>query len=91
MKKKFWVFFLFLSGCNVCKHCLNGDNNYCQRGGLRSTIGIHRNGGFAKYCAAPLEQVNKLPNEVTFEQGGLRYLHISRYLCCDPDNESGNH
>ena len=59
------------SGCNVCKHCLNGDNNYCQRGGLRSTIGIHRNGGFAKYCIAPLEQVNKLPNEVTFEQGTL--------------------
>ena len=63
--------FLFLSGCNVCEHCLNGDNNYCQRGGLRSTIGIHRNGGFAKYCVAPLEQVNKLPNEVTFEQGGF--------------------
>ena len=59
------------SWCNACESCYNGNPNYCQNGGLRSTIGIFLNGGFAKFCIVPLNLVNKLPNEVSMEQGNV--------------------
>ena len=68
------VFMIFSSWCNACQSCYNGHPNYCQNGGLRSTIGIFLNGGFAKFCIVPLNLVNKLPNEVSMEQGNVFFL-----------------
>ena len=65
---------IFSSWCNACQSCYNGHPNYCQNGGLRSTIGIFLNGGFAKFCIVPLNLVNKLPNEVSMEQGNVFFL-----------------
>ena len=59
------------SGCKTCKVCLDGNYHFCQKGSLRTTIGIGRNGSFAKFCIVPLEQVYLIPDSVTLEQGAL--------------------
>ena len=40
-------------------------------GGLNNTIGIHRDGGWAEYCAVPESQVLQLPKIISFTQGVL--------------------
>jgi hypothetical protein len=59
---------------------LEGNYHFCQNGALRTTIGINRNGGFARVCSVPLEQVAVLPANVTFEQG-LQPNHSMAYIC----------
>lgn len=38
------------SNCDVCKYCTRGDPHFCKVGGIRSTVGIWKNGGWARYC-----------------------------------------
>ncbi|XP_066274771.1 D-altritol 5-dehydrogenase-like [Branchiostoma lanceolatum] len=58
-------------GCGNCRECFKAQTNHCQNGGLRTTIGIFQNGGFANFCMVPSEQVHQLPAEVTLPQGAL--------------------
>ncbi|KAF2891651.1 hypothetical protein ILUMI_14522 [Ignelater luminosus] len=59
------------NGCNTCYFCHIGSYNYCKNGGLNSTIGIIRDGGWANYVLVPDEQVHKIPESVTMEQAVL--------------------
>jgi threonine dehydrogenase-like Zn-dependent dehydrogenase len=59
---------------------LEGNYHFCQNGALRTTIGINRNGGFARVCSVPLEQVAVLPANVTFEQGLFTFVYFCLLL-----------
>ena len=48
-----------------------------KKGSLRTTIGIGRNGSFAKFCVDPIEQVFLLPQKVTLEQGELFQIELA--------------
>lgn len=58
-------------GCGKCLHCLNGNVHFCEAGGLNSTVGIYRHGGWAQYCLVPEAQVHKLPHKISLQQGAL--------------------
>lgn len=45
------------NGCNNCDLCHRGTYHYCEKGGLRSTIGIFRDGGWATHAIVPDSQV----------------------------------
>lgn len=45
------------SGCDKCDHCHNGNYHYCELGGINTTIGIYRNGGWATHALVPETQV----------------------------------
>ena len=49
--------------CKECRFCTEGHPNYCNEGGLRSTIGLFRNGGWAEFCVVPAPQVYGLPDD----------------------------
>ena len=38
------------SNCNVCSYCTRGDPHFCKVGGIRSTTGIWKNGGWSRFC-----------------------------------------
>ena len=46
-------------GCHGCEHCRRSNPHFCPKGSFNDAIGIIRNGGFAPYCVAPVEQVYK--------------------------------
>ncbi|KOB77470.1 Zinc-containing alcohol dehydrogenase, partial [Operophtera brumata] len=37
-------------------HCRKGKYHYCLTGGINSTIGIWRDGGWAQYCCVPQDR-----------------------------------
>lgn len=45
------------NGCNNCDFCHRGTYHYCRKGGLNSTIGIFRNGGWTTHAIVPENQV----------------------------------
>lgn len=59
------------SPCGNCDYCRTGNYHYCLTGGINSTIGIWRDGGWAQYCRAPQSQVFLLPDGISTEQAGL--------------------
>ena len=46
------------SHCGKCHFCLRGKVNLCAEGGLNSTLGIGKNGGWTEFCEVPDNQVN---------------------------------
>jgi NADPH:quinone reductase-like Zn-dependent oxidoreductase len=46
-------------------------------GGINKTVGIWSNGGWAQYCKVAAEQVHKLPDNITLEQGNV-WLYVTR-------------
>jgi threonine dehydrogenase-like Zn-dependent dehydrogenase len=58
-------------GCGKCNFCQQGKPHFCLTGGLNNTIGIHRDGGWAEYCAVPESQVLQLPKIISYTQGVL--------------------
>lgn len=59
------------NGCSVCNVCTSGRYNQCQTSAINNTVGIFRDGGWAQYCIVPKEQVYRLPQGITFQQGAL--------------------
>ncbi|XP_058800798.1 D-altritol 5-dehydrogenase-like isoform X2 [Phymastichus coffea] len=59
------------SGCNLCGDCHAGCYHLCLNGGVNSTIGIFRNGGWATHCVVPEMQVYALPDAVDMAQAAL--------------------
>lgn len=74
------------NGCKCCNFCHNGKPHFCQTGGINNTIGIYRDGGWANYALAPEEQVHKLPDSITLEQGLLDLIfykwHVLMCFVC---------
>lgn len=58
-------------GCRCCDYCHSGNPHYCNIGGINSTIGIHRHGGWGTYALVPNHSLQKLPDGVSLEQGAL--------------------
>ncbi|XP_023024099.1 D-altritol 5-dehydrogenase [Leptinotarsa decemlineata] len=59
------------SSCMCCHFCWSGKPQLCPTGGIRNTIGIFRNGGWANYALVPVDQVLKLKDNITLEQAAL--------------------
>jgi NADPH:quinone reductase-like Zn-dependent oxidoreductase len=51
--------------CGECPPCRAGRTNECEHHGA---VGVHRDGGYAEYCAVPEGSVARIPNHVSFEQ-----------------------
>ena len=47
--------------CGTCDQCLRGRVNLCKK---NIATGIHRDGGFAEYCAFPASKAVKLPTDL---------------------------
>lgn len=45
------------SGCNTCNYCHDGSYQHCSAGGINSTIGIYKDGGFSTHAIVPESQV----------------------------------
>lgn len=60
--------------CHTCDFCLTGRENLCE---MREkvegygTLGRHINGGFAEYLKVPVENLIKLPKEISFDEGAI--------------------
>lgn len=50
--------------CGTCYYCRKGQKLMCPE---FNQLGIHINGSFAEYVAAPAEQVHKIPDGMPFE------------------------
>lgn len=49
--------------CGVCRACKAGRSNHCERW---TTIGVHRDGGFARYTVAPERAVHPIAEDLPF-------------------------
>jgi 2-desacetyl-2-hydroxyethyl bacteriochlorophyllide A dehydrogenase len=54
--------------CGVCEPCKEGKSNVCRE---LKIMGIHMDGCFAEYAAAPLDKVYKLPSDVDVRVAAL--------------------
>jgi (R,R)-butanediol dehydrogenase/meso-butanediol dehydrogenase/diacetyl reductase len=54
--------------CGTCAACVRGDYHRCRYGG---SIGLHSDGGFARYAAVPGACLVAVPEGVTDEQAAL--------------------
>lgn len=54
--------------CGCCEPCRDGINHYCEH---MTGYGTTVNGGFAEFCAVDAQQVYKLGDNTTFEQGAM--------------------
>ena len=55
-------------GCGRCSLCLSGKYNVCRDYKL---IGVHVDGGFAEFVSVPENQVFKIPDDLSYEEGAL--------------------
>ncbi|KAL2739592.1 D-arabinitol dehydrogenase 1-like [Vespula maculifrons] len=58
-------------GCHKCTDCHIGNYHFCRVGGLRNTIGIYRNGGWATHVLVPESQIHLIPDKVQMHQAAL--------------------
>jgi len=58
-------------GCEKCNFCHDGNPHFCKAGGINTTIGIFKDGGWADYVVCPESQVHKLPETISLEQAAL--------------------
>jgi len=57
-----------VSPCFACVHCLNAEYNECD---YLQNYGVNVNGAYAEYVKAAYSNVYKIPDEMSFEEGGL--------------------
>jgi 2-desacetyl-2-hydroxyethyl bacteriochlorophyllide A dehydrogenase len=57
--------------CGHCKHCLDGNDNLCKEYRL---IGEHRDGADAEFIAVPGRNIQRLPQNVSFESAAASAL-----------------
>jgi 2-desacetyl-2-hydroxyethyl bacteriochlorophyllide A dehydrogenase len=57
--------------CGHCKHCLDGNDNLCREYRL---IGEHRDGADAEFLAVPAQNIQMLPENVSFETAAASAL-----------------
>lgn len=51
--------------CGLCRHCKAGRSLHCENW---TTLGIHKDGGFARYTAAPERALHKVSRALPFEE-----------------------
>jgi len=54
--------------CGKCINCLSGNSQICLS---RRVIGIHTEGGLAEFLKVPSKNLVGLPENITFDQGGI--------------------
>ena len=59
--------------CGVCRHCLRGDVNLCDR---RQVLGVscgdyRRAGAFAEFVSVPARIIYRLPDNLAFEEAAM--------------------
>ena len=59
---------LFLT-CRQCRYCLTGRDAQCSR--VKGVLGVTTHGAFAEFFKAPARNLLALPDNVSFEAGGL--------------------
>lgn len=59
------------TNCGRCSFCQKGQPHFCKTGGIRSTIGIWRNGGWSQYCRVAAETIHHVPPQITLRQAAL--------------------
>lgn len=59
------------TNCGRCSFCQKAQPHFCKTGGIRSTVGIWRNGGWSQYCRVPVETVYTIPPQITLRQAAL--------------------
>lgn len=57
--------------CHICSYCAQGNPHFCKTGGIRSTIGIWKNGGWANYCRVSSSLVYKVPDDIKLSKAAL--------------------
>jgi len=65
------------NNCHVCSYCIQGQIHFCKTGGLRSTVGIWRNGGWSQFCRVPSCLVHKVPDNLPLRLAAL----VEPYSC----------
>ena len=55
--------------CGHCEHCLSGNKHLCDD---CTEVGFpHINGGYAQYTTCPSGCIHKIPDNVSFDEGGI--------------------
>ena len=54
--------------CGTCYYCRRGYENICEK---VITIGLHANGGLAKYCSLPSNALHKIPDWLPFDEAAV--------------------
>ncbi|XP_002120932.2 uncharacterized protein LOC100184356 [Ciona intestinalis] len=54
--------------CGVCHWSIQRNPHFCE---VNKAIGVHTDGGWAKYCVVPAKGVYKLPDNLSLMQGAL--------------------
>jgi threonine dehydrogenase-like Zn-dependent dehydrogenase len=57
--------------CGICPSCRTGYDNQCDFLATGQTLGIFRDGGFAKYCVVPRRAIYKLPDDIDIVKSAL--------------------
>ncbi|MBB6730799.1 galactitol-1-phosphate 5-dehydrogenase [Cohnella sp. CBP 2801] len=75
-----------LATCGKCRYCRSGETQLCPS---RQLLGAHRPGAFAEYVAVPAENVYRLDDKLSFEEGALAEpyacaAHVCRLLALKP-------
>jgi len=55
--------------CHVCHYCRTGRDAQCSQ--VKGILGVTTHGGFAEFFKAPARNLLRLPDNVSFEAGGL--------------------
>lgn len=58
--------------CKQCRHCKSKREADCPS---TTSIGIHRWGGYAQYCAAPEEAAYRIPDNLSFAEAAVIMRH----------------
>jgi (R,R)-butanediol dehydrogenase / meso-butanediol dehydrogenase / diacetyl reductase len=51
--------------CGICRYCKGGQRNHCENW---TTLGLHQDGGFARYTTAPQGYLHRISKDLPFEQ-----------------------
>ena len=54
--------------CSTCLYCVRGDTQFCIHEGIKTAIGIMKDGGFQKYLVVPGTLCFKLPKEMSLQE-----------------------
>ena len=55
--------------CGHCKHCLSGNKHLCEE--LVEVGFPHIDGGYAQYTTCPASNIHKIPDNVSYDEGGI--------------------
>ncbi len=58
----------YLVTCGKCKHCCQGNEQFCRSGAM---MGKHREGGYAEFVVMPAENILQLPVDISFAHGAI--------------------